>query len=180
MYRAFKMKEKRYCLQQEVGIMYIISFLAVAVLSWYITDIGSAGNMLWIFDNLPLTLVMLLFIFTLLLAAGLLKDFNNAFRFSIRRKVEKESLNEWRRAIEALRLARKTAFFTGMFLLFFNLSQALILEEAERLKPLGSFLADGLRIPLYASAMILILLPVESSLKLRLKEAQESDTSEKE
>lgn len=154
--------------------MYIISILAVIIISRLLTT-GNTGG--WLFDYLTIT-VMLLFDFTLLAGTGLLKDFNNAFRLSIRRRNGKESLSELRRSIEAVRLTRKVTLASGMFFLFFEAVQILMKVNWNEVASgsgtdLGGMLAPGLSAPLYAAAIILILLPVESILRLRLWDMQE-------
>lgn len=155
--------------------MYIISILAVIIISRLLTT-GNTGG--WLFDYLTIT-VMLLFDFTLLAGTGLLKDFNNAFRLSIRRRNGKESLSELRRSIEAVRLTRKVTLASGMFFLFFEAAQILMKVNWDEVASgssgtdLGGMLATGLSAPLYAAAIILILLPMESILRLRLWDMQE-------
>lgn len=55
-----------------------------------------------------------------MVSAGLLRNFNNAFRLSIPKKSRKESVSELKRAIEAVRLSRKIAFVTDIFILLFS------------------------------------------------------------
>ena len=74
--------------------------------------------MIYWFIDLPSLLPLILFNITMLLSAGLLKDFNNAFRFVVRTDQE-ESLTKLRRSIEAVRLARRVTLAAGGFDLFF-------------------------------------------------------------
>lgn len=158
--------------------MYIVSVLAVVFASWYLAN--AQGGQMWLVD-LPTIFVMVLFVFTILLGAGFLKDFNNAFRLGLWRKQGNESANELKRAIEAVRLVRKVLVASGMFLLFFELTQILLaidIEISELPSGAGFMLSTGLKAPAYASVAILVLLPLESTLQMKLWNIQESENRE--
>ncbi len=153
--------------------MYIVSVLAVIVVSWYLADAQGMGDITWIAD--PVTvIVMALFVFTILLGAGFLKDFNNAFRLGLWKGRGGESVNELKRAIEAVCLVRKILVAAGAFLLFFELTQILVtMDLSEMSASIGYMLSTGFRAPVCASAVILMLLPMESTLKMKLWNLQE-------
>lgn len=151
--------------------MYIVSVLAVIVISWYLSD--AQGVQMWIIDP-PTILVMALFAFTILLGSGFLKDFNNALRLGIQKKCGNESANELKRSIEAVCLVRKVLVAAGMFLLFFELTQILMTTDlSEPSASIGYMMATGLKAPVYASMAILVLLPLESTLKMKLWNIQD-------
>ena len=150
--------------------MYIVSVLAVIVVSWYLADAQGMGDITWIAD--PVTvIVMALFVFTILLGAGFLKDFNNAFRLGLWKGRGGESVNELKRAREAVCLVRKILVAAGAFLLFFELTQILVTMDLSA--SIGYMLSTGFRAPACASAVILMLLPMESTLKMKLWNLQE-------
>lgn len=152
--------------------MYIISILAVIIMSKFFTE-GSSG-IFFPLNPYPLTLI-LLFSFSLLTGTGLLKDFNNAFRISLWKKNRGESVNELKRAIEAVSLVKKISLMAGVFLFFFEACQILTTLDLSSLsEPLGIMIVNGLIGPLYSATIILILLPMESMLKLKLWNAQKS------
>lgn len=159
--------------------MYIISILAVVIISKYLTT-GSSG----VFFPFNFTIVvMLLFDITLLAGAGFLKDFNNAFRLAIRRKNREESAGELERAIEAVRLTRKLTLATGIFFLFFEAVQILVTMDFSEVwsgsgTELGEMMVSGLAAPLYSAAIILVLLPMESALRLKLWSVREMEKPE--
>lgn len=154
--------------------MYIISILAVIIMCKFFTEGGS--GIFWPLNLFPLIL-MLLFIFSLLAGTGLLKDFNNAFRLSIWKKNRGESVNELRRALEAVGLVRKILLTTGAFLFFFEATQILLTLDlsSDSLASLGYMVASGLIGPLYSITITLVLLPIESMLKLKLWNAQKAE-----
>lgn len=158
--------------------MYIVSILAVIIISKHLT-IGGSG-VFWPFNFTMV--VMLLFDITLLAGAGFLKDFNNAFRLAIRRKNREEAAGELKRAIEAVRLTRKLTLATGFFFLFFEAVQLLITTDFSNLTAdIGEMMVSGLSAPLYSAAIILVLLPMESKLRLKLWNVQETgDVQERE
>lgn len=154
--------------------MYIVSVLAVIVVSWYLADAQGVGDIVWIADP-ETVIVMALFVFTILLGAGFLKDFNNAFRLGLWKGRGGESVNELKRAIEAVCLVKKILAAAGAFLLFFELTQILMTMDFFELPAgMGYMLSTGLRAPVCASAVILMLLPMESVLKMKLWNIQEN------
>lgn len=156
--------------------MYMVSILVVIAASWLL--VNGQGGEIWIIDP-PTIFVMALFVFTILLGSGFLKDFNNAFRLGLWKKRAGESANELKRAIEAVCLVKKVLAAAGAFLLFFELAQILTtLDLTEPSASLGSMLLIGLAAPLYASAMILVLLPMESTLKMKLWNIQEESENQ--
>ena len=122
--------------------------------------------MIYWFIDLPSLLPLILFNITMLLSAGLLKDFNNAFRFVVRTDQE-ESLTKLRRSIEAVRLARRVTLAAGGFDLFFQF--ILILGRIDFPEILGPYIAIGMLGLLYVFAFVLLLLPMESRLQIKLQ-----------
>ena len=145
--------------------MYFISVLALIITSifFFIVGPGKGSNMIYWFIDLPSLLPLILFNITMLLSAGLLKDFNNAFRFVGRT----ESLAKLRRSVEAVRLARRVTLAAGGFDLFFQF--ILILGRMDSPEMLGPYIAIGMLGLLYAFAFVLLLLPMESRLQIKLQ-----------
>ncbi len=144
--------------------MYLISVVAVVVVSGLLMVMGK-GDVMWFID-LPSLLVILLFDGMLLFGAGLVKDFNNAFRMGFGKGGE-EGLPEIKRAIEAVALVRKTTLAAGVFSMVFSLILAMrYLADPERI---GPTLAVASLTLLYALAVVLILLPLEARLKMKLQ-----------
>ncbi len=152
--------------------MYFLSFLGVVLISAFMMMLSTGGGGLVYFLDFPSALVMLLFGSTILLSAGLLKDFNNAFRLVVRMGREKESAvseGELRRAIEAVRLAIKTMLTGGVF--YFLFTCVLIMVQLDTPEKLGPMLAVGMLVLLYGLAVVLILLPLEARLRVRLSDS---------
>ena len=144
--------------------MYLISVLSVIVVSGFLLMLGR-GNVAWFIDALSL-LVILLFDGMILLSSGLTKDFNNAFRMVLKNGKE-EGLSEIKRAIEAVVLVRKTTMAAGVFSMIFGMIMAIgALADPYML---GPNLAVACLTLLYALAVELILLPLESRLKMKLQ-----------
>ena len=152
--------------------MYFLSFLGVVLISAFMMMLSTGGGGLVYFLDFPSALVMLLFGSTILLSAGLLKDFNNAFRLVVRMGREKESAvseGELRRAIEAVRLAIKTMLTGGVFSFLFTC--VLIMVQLDTPEKLGPMLAVGMLVLLYCLAVVLILLPLEARLRVRMSDS---------
>ena len=142
--------------------MYLISVLSVIVVSGFLLMLGR-GNVAWFIDA-PSLLVILLFDGMILLSSGLTKDFNNAFRMVLKNGKE-EGLSEIKRAIEAVVLVRKTTMAAGVFSMIFGMIMAIgALADPSML---GPNLAVACLTLLYALAVELILLPLESRLKMK-------------
>lgn len=151
--------------------MFIISILAVVIISKFFT-VGS--GIFWPVDYYTIVL-LLLFNFTLLTSAGFLKDFNNAFRLSIPNRKRQESIQELKRAVEAVRLTIKTTLITGVFLFFFESAQIVMTTDLS--SPdfyLGEMITPGISAPIDAAAIALVLLPMESMLRLKLWNVQKA------
>jgi flagellar motor component MotA len=149
--------------------MYFLSFLGVILISALMMMLSTGGNGLVYFLDFPSALVILLFGSTILLSAGLLKDFNNAFRLVVGIRQEKEnkvSEMELRRAVEAVRLAIKTMLTGGVFSFLFTC--VLIMMQLNEPSKLGPMLAVGMLVLLYGLAVVLVLLPLEARLRVRL------------
>lgn len=154
--------------------MYFLSVLGVVVISGYLMLL-MMGNLNFVsFIDFPSLLTILLFEVTMLFSAGLLKDFNNAFRLAVRTKRDTETgvpVSELRRAVEAVRLARRVSLAGGVFALLFQI--ILILHNMSTPEQLGPMLAVAILTLLYALAITLLLLPLESKLRVKLGAAAE-------
>lgn len=150
--------------------MYFISVLAVVAVSGLMLTWGLRGNPAWFID-MPSFLIILIFAVTMLLSTGLLRDFNNAFRLIVRKNAE-SSVREVRRAIEAVSLTRKVMLAAGGFTVCFSF--VLILGGLDDPAALGPSLAVCILTMLYALAFVLILLPLESGLRLKLQDMPQS------
>jgi len=144
--------------------MYFISIVAVICISGFLLMLGQ-GSVVWFID-MPSLIVILLFDITMLFSAGLVKDFNNAFRMVLRTGKD-ESVTEMKRAIEAVGLVRKTTLAAGVFSMIFGLIMAM--GQLGNPELLGPNLAVASLTLLYALAFILILLPLESRLRMKLQ-----------
>ena len=123
------------------------------------------GGVAWFID-MPSLMVILLFDITMLFSAGLVKDFNNAFCMVLKTGKD-ESVTEMKRAIEAVGLVRKTTLAAGVFSMIFGLIMAM--GQLGNPELLGPNLAVASLTLLYALAFILILLPLESRLRMKLQ-----------
>ena len=151
--------------------MFIISILAVVIISKFFT-VGS--GIFWPLDYYTIML-LLLFNFTLLTGSGFLMDFNNAFRLSIPNRKRRESVQELKRAVEAVRLVIKTTLVTGFFLFFFESAQIVMtLDLSSPNSSMGAMITPGISAPIDAAAIALVLRPMESMLRLKLWNVQKA------
>lgn len=141
--------------------MYILSLILLILLciGWFV--ITTNADIVQYLD--PASLIMLLLVtLPVLLSAGLLRDFNNAFRLSIRRTVVC-SKAELLRAIEAVTLAAKALWTAGILDTLLGLIFAFTAEEF-----IHAYVGIALISLLYAAFLSVMLLPVRSRLLVRL------------
>lgn len=167
--------------------MYLLSFLAVVIVSLFTiatTSIGLTGNLseayLIYFDVWSFGILIIL-CFPILISSGLVKDFNNAFRLTVKvksktdteqeeKKRETEvSLPEIKRAIEAVVLVRKVLIAGGTFIVLLTVTFILAYFTSDS-DALGNTIAAALLPLVYAFAADIFLLPIEVRLKVRLND----------
>lgn len=157
--------------------MYLLSILLLMLLCIGYSIVISNGNIFYYLDPASLLLV-LLFVLPILLSAGLLKDFNNAFRLSVSLKKACARV-DLLRAVESVNLAIKALWASGIFHSTFGIIHTLANTEGELLARTASVALITL---LYAAFFVIMLLPLRSRLLVRLHELPEhpekSDTEE--
>ena len=143
--------------------MYLISILAfvlVVFITAFTAPVYPAD-----FIDLPTILLILCISVPILLSTGLGKDFSNAFRIALNpgKEYTKDSL---KRALEAVRLMIRTLLCGGGAL--FLLSGILTLHTLDDPAKLGPILSVSFLSLLYALAITLLLLPIQSILITKL------------
>lgn len=150
--------------------MYLLAFLSVIAATGYVMLIGASGELSIGFSRIfdaPTIVMLALFVIPMLASSGMLKDFNNAFRFVMGRK-RAESLRELKRAKEAVKLIIKVVIAGSVFVAC--LESIVILYEMDDISSLGPILAVILLMMVYGLAVSLLLFPVESILTLKIQE----------
>lgn len=153
--------------------MYILSIITV-VLGTAIMSLFSGGGLTGIVSYIDLVSLVMLAIFTLpiLIASHLLKDFNNAFRLSMK-KNQIKSMSEIKRAIEAVDLVMKVLLGSGAFISLFLI--VMILGNLDTPSTIGPQISVALLSLVYALAINLFLLPLRAVLRRRLQEFIEAE-----
>ena len=150
--------------------MYLLAFLSVIAATGYIMLLGASGEFTVGFSrifDMPTIIMLILFIVPMLASSGLLKDFNNAFRFVLGRK-KAEGLKELKRAKEAVKLVIKVLIAGSVFVAC--LESIVILYEMDDISKLGPIFAVILLMMVYGLAVSLLLFPVESILNVKIHE----------
>lgn len=156
--------------------MYLFSILLLMLFCIGYSIVISSGNIFYYLDPASLLLVLLL-VLPILLSAGLLKDFNNAFRLSISQRKACTRF-ELLRAVEAVNLAIKALWASGIFHSTFGIIHTLAKTEGALLIRTASVALITL---LYAAFFVIMLLPLRSRLLVRLHEfAEHPDKSDTE
>ena len=140
--------------------MYILSLILLILLGigWSVTTINTA-----IVNYLdPASLIMLLVTLPVLLSSGLLRDFNNAFRLSIKRTAPCSKI-ELLRAIEAVTLTIKALWTAGIVDTLLGLIFAFTSDEF-----ICAYVGIAMISLLYAAFLNILLLPMRSRLLVRL------------
>lgn len=143
--------------------MYLLSLILLILLciGWSVVNMNAA-----IINYLDPASVVTLVLITLpvLLSAGLLRDFNNAFRLSIKRTAVC-SRTELLRAIEAVTLTIKVLWTAGILNTLLGLIYTFTTDEI-----IYAYIGISLISLLYAAFFNILLLPLRSRLLVRLHE----------
>ncbi len=151
--------------------MYFLSIVTVILASVLMMCSGATmASWTWYVDPVSLILLVLITI-PIMLSAGLLKDFNNAFRFAMKKHTDATYI-QIKRSMEAVILFRRTLIAAGAFIFVFSLVFVFVYYTLENtnLELLLSSVAVASLSFLYALAFVIILLPLESKLKVKLQE----------
>ena len=145
--------------------MYFLSLLGVIITTALISFFTN-GRWDRMFDVMSL-LILLLLVIPILISSGLSKDFSNAFRFSIGKK-KPDKLLELKRAREAVNLVILTIIAASVFIAMVQMIQ--ILYTLDNLPSLGPNIAVMLVSIMYGMCFVLLLLPIQSKLNVRIQE----------
>lgn len=152
--------------------MYLLSvlvFLVLCILFMVFCTGGGFGSIIYFID-MPSIITLALLVVPMMVIAGVIKDFNNAFRLGAKAKKPAKRI-EILHALEAVSFVMKAFWAAGIFGFlvptmnsFLQLSGDLTVSLAMKYTAVGS-------IPLsYASMVTIILLPLRTRLKKRLNE----------
>ena len=142
--------------------MYLLSLVLLILLCIGWSVINMNADLINYLD--PASLIMLLVTLPVLLSAGLLRDFNNAFRLSIKRNAVCTK-TELLRAAEAVTLAIKALWAAGIVNTLLGLISTFTTE-----KFIWAFVGISMISLLYAAFFSILLLPMRSRLPVRLYE----------
>lgn len=145
--------------------MYLLSMLLLMIFCIGYSIWTSGGNIFYYIDPTSLILVIML-VLPVLISAGLLKDFNNAFRLSVKPR-EACSRSELLRAVEAVNLAIRALWASGIFHSIFGVIHILATVSGEKKAIAASISMITLQ---YAAFFVILLLPLKSRLTVRLHE----------
>lgn len=156
--------------------MYLLSILALMVLSVGYILLSSGGKVYYFLDP-PSLIILILITIPILISAGLLKDFNNALRLGVSRNAN-PSRTELQRSIEAVSLATKALWVSGVFDSLLHLI-IVFAEYASEAAPriLNTYFSIILIPLMYAAFFVILLLPLKSRLALRLIEFRDVSVS---
>ncbi len=142
--------------------MYLLSLVLLILLCIGWSVINMNADLINYLD--PASLIMLLVTLPVLLSAGLLRDFNNAFRLSIKRNAVCTK-TELLRAAEAVTLAIKALWAAGIVNTLLGLISTFTTE-----KFIWAFVGISMISLLYAAFFSILLLPMRSRLLVWLYE----------
>lgn len=155
--------------------MFFLSIIGVIVTT-IVTILLTGGfyGFTRVLDAATLIILLVLFI-PLLMSGGLWKDFNNAFRLGIGKK-KAEGLLELKRAKEAVKLSIKLIVAGTVFIMAVSSVQMLyMIDDPASLGPCISVIILSL---VYGMFIVLVLLPLQSILNIKIQEYINVDESE--
>lgn len=148
--------------------MYLIAILGVILSAFLMASSAGAGMELWRnYIDLTSLVLVLVIAFPTLIAAGLFRDFNGAFRIALEKNNNK-SLTEMKRALEAVELFMKSVLYAGIFTFLFTC--IIILRMLVDLAYVGPNLSVALLTLIYAMVINLVLMPVRYRIKVKIIE----------
>lgn len=143
--------------------MYLLAVLAVVVMSFVTVAVMRSGGNLQYFSE-PLSFLMLLVICVLmLLVTGLLKDFNHAFRYLLKKDTD-PGLYQMKRSLEAVKFVMKTVVYGTVF--FTSVSLVTLLYRIDDISSIGPIMASFLLAIVYGMMVNMVLLAVKVKLQL--------------
>lgn len=156
--------------------MYLLSILVFLVLCILFLMRGGLGSIIYFID-MPSIITLALLVLPMMIIAGVIKDFNNAFRLSA--KVKKPAKREeLLRSAEAVSFVMKAFWAAGIFG-FLIPTMNTFLQTSDDLTVLLAmkYIAVGSISPCYASMVTVILLPLRARLRMRLNELCEENVN---
>lgn len=150
---------------------YFLSFIGVmvcVVLCCFVSEENGVVQMMRMGDLFTLS-VMLLVIITIIISAGLHRDFIRAFRLALSKRGT-VSLKELKRGKEAMDLALKAVAGSGV--LNFSISAVEALLKQPRSEVPGCLAVSTLGI-IYAAILFLLLIPIQAKLRVKIMEYME-------
>lgn len=158
--------------------MYFLSimlFLILCIVYAIITGQNSLESIM-VFIDMPSMLLLLMIVMPVFISSGLWKDFNNAFRLSIKER-ENAGKVELMRAVEAVSFMIKTLWMTGIFAVIFQIVITFLMYARDVIKQenIIQYAAISLLPMVYSLFFVIFLLPMQARLNVRLKELLYSD-----
>ena len=148
--------------------MYILSVIVVIVSVFLLASAGEACvfGIFHFFDIVSMLIVIIIFI-SMMVASGLLKDFNNAFRLTIGKKNAK-SILELKRAKEAVKFAGKLFIMSG----FLGTLMGIIMVgySCSTIKSIMINMSVALLTMFYGLVLYILLLPIQLRIEIKISE----------
>lgn len=159
--------------------MYLLSvlvFLVLCILFMVFCTGGGLGSIVYFID-MPSIITLALLVLPMMIIAGVMKDFNNAFRLGAKVKKPAKRM-ELLRASEAVSFVMKAFWAAGIFGFLVPTMNAFLQIPGDLTVSLAmKYIAVG-SIPLcYASMVTVILLPLRTRLRTRLNELCEENVN---
>lgn len=139
-------------------------FWAILVIAFTLVIGLISGANAMFFVDAEAIIAELVVMFLVLFFAGLIKDFIKSFKMIGNKK--EYQLNELKRSLESVKLAMLSLCTTGVLVFFISLISAL--RDLTDLQLIGQNLAVAFLVILYAAMLVLILLPLFFTIKMKI------------
>lgn len=148
--------------------MYTLSVIVVIVSVFLLASAGEAGvfGIFHFFDIVSMLIVIIIFI-SMMVASGLLKDFNNAFRLTIGKKNAK-SILELKRAKEAVKFAGKLFIMSGFLGTLMGI--IMVAYSCSTIKSIMINMSVALLTMFYGLVLYILLLPIQLRIEIKISE----------
>lgn len=155
--------------------MYIFAILGIILSVYLMLAVNASGfdiSYVYYYIDSPSILFMIIIVVPILAAAGLLKDFHNAFKLTLGRKTA-GCLKELRRAKAAIKLAMRSSLCAGAVSSLIECVR--IGAKANEWSEAGMEYSVALISLLYGFIICLILFPINSRLEQKIADFMESE-----
>lgn len=159
--------------------MYILATIIVllfTVMFFWVSSFGLSFDIMPEFIDFPTFMVLMLLCLFFLMVTGTLKDFKNAIKFTVKRKLGSHTLGELRDAQDSVIMLSQAVVYSSIFITAF--CGVDILFHMDDLSSIGPLLAIMLLSIVYGMFTEMVLLVMKMNLQKKIRNYLEADAGD--